>query len=149
MIIKCTALRFWRQAVFLAVALCACLPLRAEMTNIDAAELARLAAAGVTVVDVRRVDEWRETGVISGSRRLTFVDAQGRVDPQWLEKMKALASPDQPVALICRTGGRSAAAARQLDEAGYKKVYNVQGGITAWIKAGLPLTPLDGGEGRK
>jgi len=148
MTLKCAISRFW-QAVLLAAALCAALPLRAEVTDIDVATLARLAAAGVTVVDVRRVEEWRETGVIGGSRRLTYVDAQGRVDPQWVEKMKAIVPPDHPVALLCRTGGRSAAAARLLDGAGYKKVYNVQGGIFAWIQAGMPVTPLADAEGKK
>ena len=142
--LKHLALRFC-QSLFLAAAFCAALPLRAEVTDIDVAALARLAASGVTVVDVRTPDEWRETGVIGGSRQLTYTG----VDPQWLEKMKAIAPPDQPVAVICRTGGRSAAAAKLLDQSGYKKIYNAQGGMTAWIKAGLPVTPLAAAEGKK
>ncbi|MCL2830742.1 MAG: rhodanese-like domain-containing protein [Betaproteobacteria bacterium] len=127
--------------VFLVAAVCASLPLKAEVIDVNTSELAHLSADGVTIVDVRRVEEWRQTGVISGSKRLTYSDAQGKVDPEWVKKMKAIAPPDRPVALICRTGGRTTAAAKLLDEAGYKKVYNARGGIHAWIDAGLPVVP--------
>ncbi|MCL1961046.1 MAG: rhodanese-like domain-containing protein [Desulfovibrionaceae bacterium] len=135
-----------RWLVFLAAALCVGLPVQAEVIDVDISEVAKLAASGVVVVDIRRAEEWRETGVIKGSKRLTYVDAWGRVDPQWLEKMKAIAPPGQPVVLLCRSGARSAAAAKQLDEAGYKKVYNAKGGILAWLGAGQPVAPPDGSQ---
>ena len=131
---------------FLVAAICASLPLKAEVIDVNTSELAQLSADGVMIVDVRRAEEWKETGVISGSKRLTYSDAQRRVDPEWVKKMKAIAPPDKPVALICRTGGRTTAAARLLDEAGYKKVYNARGGIYAWIDAGLPVVPPDGAD---
>jgi len=139
--------RFFRSAVLCAAALGAGWPLRAEVIDVDAAQLARMAADGVTVVDIRGAEEWRATGVVQGSRQLTYViDAQGRGDPHWVDKVKTIVRPNQPVVLICRSGVRSAAAARQLDEAGYKKVYHVLGGITAWIGAGRPVVPPDGGQ---
>ncbi len=139
---------FPRGAVLLAAAAFISLPLHAEVIDANTSEIAHLAADGVTIVDIRRVEEWRETGIIAGSKRLTYSDAQGRVAPEWAQKMKALARPDQPVVLVCRTGGRSAAAAKLLDEAGYKKVYNAKGGIRSWIDNGLPVVPPDG-TGRK
>jgi len=133
--------RFFRSAVLCTAALGVGGALRAEVIDVDAAQLARMAADGVTVVDIRGADEWRATGVVQGSRQLTYaIDAQGR-DPHWVDKVKTIVRPDQPVVLICRSGVRSAAAARQLDEAGYKKVYHVLGGITAWINAGRPVVP--------
>lgn len=39
----------------------------AEIININDAELVRLQASGVPVIDVRTADEWRETGVIKGA----------------------------------------------------------------------------------
>ena len=44
----------------------------AEIINIDNAELARLQAKGVAVIDVRTPEEWRDTGVIKGARLMTF-----------------------------------------------------------------------------
>lgn len=47
-------------------------------TNIDNAQLKSLVEQGVPLYDVRRPDEWRQSGVVAGSRKLTFVDASGR-----------------------------------------------------------------------
>ncbi len=40
----------------------------------------------------------------------------------------------QPVIIYCRSGGRSLYACRQLIEAGYTDVTNVEGGILSWIQ---------------
>jgi rhodanese-related sulfurtransferase len=37
----------------------------------------------------------------------------------------------------CKSGGRSAKALDELKSAGFSKVYNMDGGIMAWVKAGL------------
>ena len=102
------------------------LSVRADVVDIDNAELARLSAAGVPVIDIRTEGEWQETGIVAGSKLLTFVDERGRTDsPAWLEKVRGVAGPDQPVILICRSGKRTKAASRVLSqEAGYGKVYS-------------------------
>ncbi|MDD2699864.1 MAG: rhodanese-like domain-containing protein [Sideroxydans sp.] len=46
---------------------------------------------------------------------------------------------DKPVAVICRSGRRSAQAVAILQEAGFSKVVNVQGGTSAWVEAGLDV----------
>jgi rhodanese-related sulfurtransferase len=46
---------------------------------------------------------------------------------------------DKPVAVICRSGRRSAKAVAILQEAGFSQVSNVQGGIQEWEKAGLEV----------
>lgn len=129
----------------LAVAVfCLCaLTAQAEIIDIDNAELARLAASGVPVVDIRTEGEWKETGVIAGSALLTYFDAAGRANPpQWLEKIKALAKADQPVIVMCRSGKRSLAATQFLSEqAGYKTVYNVSKGLNGWVGEGRKTVP--------
>jgi rhodanese-related sulfurtransferase len=40
----------------------------------------------------------------------------------------------------CQTGGRSGQAAAFAAANGFAEVYNLQGGITAWVQAGLPIT---------
>lgn len=45
---------------------------------------------------------------------------------------------DQPIVFYCKSGARSAHACQELLEACPKKeVYNLQGGILAWINAGF------------
>jgi rhodanese-related sulfurtransferase len=55
-------------------------------------------------------------------------------------------SADQPLYLICQSGGRSRAACDRLAAAGLK-VVNVAGGTSAWKRAGLPVVRGAGGAG--
>ena len=132
-----------KQTLIAALFGLAALGANAEVVNIDNAELARLAANGVAVIDIRTEGEWKETGVIAGSKLLTFFDENGRADPPaWLDKVKAVARPDQPVILICRSGNRTRAATQFLSQqAGYKTVYNATTGLSSWAKEGRPMVP--------
>ena len=134
------------MAKWFMVVLALCLSstwLHAEVVGIDNAELERLAASGVRVIDVRTEAEWKSTGVVPGSVLLSFFDEAGRSDPpQWLEQVKKYATPEQPVILICRSGKRTGAATQFLSEqARYKTVYNVSKGLNAWLAEGRPLVP--------
>lgn len=113
------------------------------VVDIDDAELARLAANGVPVIDIRTPAEWKETGMLPGSHPLTYFDERGRADPQaWIAKASAIAKPGEPVILFCRSGNRSRQAADYLvQKAGFAQVYNAKGGILSWTKAGRAVQP--------
>ena len=118
----------------------------AEVIDIDNAQLEKLNKSGVPVIDIRLQSEWEETGIVSGSRLLTFFDEKGRADPVgWLEKVKPIAKPNEPVIVICRSGNRTKAVSQFLSQqGGYTTVYNVKSGIKGWIGAGgavVPATP--------
>jgi rhodanese-related sulfurtransferase len=108
-------------------------------TNVDNAGLKALLAQGVPLYDIRRPEEWRQTRVVAGSRTLTYVDASGRINPEFLPRFTAEVGKNDPVVLICRTGNRTDALARELMERGYTQVYNVRHGITRWIGEGNPV----------
>lgn len=111
--------------------------------NLDNGQLKTMLAQGVPIYDIRRAEEWRQTGVVEGSRLLTFVDASGRVKPDFLARFTDAAGKNDPVILICRTGNRTSALARHLvEQMGYTQVYNVFNGITRWISDGQPVTRL-------
>lgn len=44
------------------------------------------------------------------------------------------------ILVYCRSGHMSKMAASKLAEMGYKNIYDLDGGINAWIKEGLPLS---------
>ena len=127
-----------RIVAFCALLIVGGVPLHAEVIQVDSAGLERLRAEGVAVIDVRRADEWRKTGVIDGSHLLTFFDKKGRYDlDTWLPALAAVAESGEPVALICRSGKRSGRVARMLDETfGYRHVYTARDGILGWIGEG-------------
>ena len=56
---------------------------------------------------------------------------------------------DQPLLMLCRSGGRSAMATDFLLRSGFPEVHNIAGGILAWQAAGLPTQsgPVEPGEG--
>ena len=134
--------------LFSSLALCALLA-RAEVINIDNAELAQLVKSGVTVIDIRTRPEWEETGIVSGSKLLTYFDERGRADPAaWLEKLKPMARPGDPVltvdpvVVICRSGNRTRPVSQLLaQQAGYERVYNVKDGIKGWTASGGAVVP--------
>ena len=129
----------WLLAVLLSGMLSACGEL--PYSNLDNAQLQAMLEQDIPIYDVRRPEEWRQTGVVEGSELLTFVDSGGRVMPGFLEQFSATNDRHEPVILICRTGSRTRTLARYLaDEMGYTRVYNVRHGITDWIKQGHPVT---------
>ena len=124
--------------VLLAAALGGCA--EPPYSNADNDQLKALLAQGVPIYDIRRPEEWRSTGVVEGSRKLTFVDAGGRPNPEFLPRFTAEVGKDDPVVLICRTGSRTDKLARDLmEKQGYTQVYNVRHGITGWIAGNNPV----------
>lgn len=130
---------FFRIAgLFLLLTLSSCA--EPPYNNLDNAQLKTLIAQGVPLFDIRRKDEWRQTGVIEGSQLLTFVDGGGRVAPDFLQRFTRTVDKDDPVILICRTGNRTSTLARHLvEQLGYTHVYNVRDGITRWIGEGYAV----------
>jgi peptidylprolyl isomerase len=109
--------------------------------NISAAELKKIYGEGVTIVDLRRQDEWNATGVIDGSIKLTAFDARGKLVDSFRQTFHDKIAPGQRVVLICRTGARSSRIASLLSQHdGYSGIYNVVGGIKGWIGAGYPVS---------
>lgn len=133
-------MRHWILACSLAV--CSFFA-HAEVIDIDNAELAKLIKNGIPLVDIRLQSEWEETGIVSGSRLLTFFDERGQVDaPAWLNKVSPIAQPDQPIIVICRSGNRTRAVSQFLSQqAGYRTVYNVKSGIKGWLAEGGATLP--------
>ncbi|MBF0382472.1 MAG: rhodanese-like domain-containing protein [Magnetococcales bacterium] len=109
-------------------------------TNIDNTKLQSLIKNGVPLYDIRRPDEWKKTGVIEGSRLLTFIDKKGDIPPSFLPTLSSKIGKNDPVILICRSGNRSSILANYLmEKLAYTTVYNVEDGITPWIREKKPL----------
>lgn len=84
---------------------------------------------GLVLVDVRGRTEW-DAGHIPGAYLIPLAELPGRLGE---------IPSDQPVAVHCQGGTRSAIAASLLQARGRKGVANVTGGMTAWEQAGLPV----------
>ena len=86
------------------------------------------------IVDVREPREWAATGVPKKAKRIPL-GALSRRAPSELIK-------DRPVYVICNSGNRSRTGAKILADLGYTQVFNVAGGMQAWLRAGLPVKKM-------
>jgi rhodanese-related sulfurtransferase len=83
------------------------------------------------LLDVRTPDEWSE-GIIEGATMANFYENDFDANLAKLDKQK-------PVAVYCKSGGRSGKAMAKMNQLGFKEVYNLKGGIGAWNGANNPI----------
>ena len=102
------------------------------------ADLLQAQKDGVVIVDIRRPDEWSQTGVIKGAETITAFEANGRLHPQFQQKFMALVpSPDTPVLIYCRSGNRTTNLGMALvEKLGYSQVAHLSEGILGWTADG-------------
>ena len=53
---------------------------------------------------------------------------------------KGAIKTDQLIVIYCKKGSRGLLAAKALKDLGFDNVYNIKGGIHAWMGSGLPIT---------
>lgn len=99
-----------------------------ELPEVAVDEAIERSAAGTILIDVREQDEW-DAGHAPDARLVPLSELQSRHE----------IPTDQPVLIICHSGGRSLRATSFLRAEGVDAI-NVVGGMTAWAQVGGPLT---------
>ena len=109
-----------------------------DVIEIGNIELKSLLQKKIPLIDIRRKDEWKSTGIVENSILMTFFDKNGKANTnEWLKELTKIANKNDPVILICRTGRRTGIISKFLSEkVGYSFIYDVTDGITDWIKKG-------------
>jgi rhodanese-related sulfurtransferase len=100
-----------------------------HVSSIDAKQAFARSKRGAKLIDVRSPGEFRSghpKGAIS-------------VPPGLIKKDETGLGRDDDVLVICLSGHRSPRQARKLAEMGFTRVTNVDGGLMAWKRAGLPV----------
>ncbi len=107
--------------------------------EISVSEARKLMTSNAFVIDIRRLEEWKSTGIVPGSVTSTFFNKDGTANlATFLVDLREKVSPSHTLLLICRTGRRTKVAANYLiANTEYKSVYSVSGGITDWKRMGL------------
>lgn len=124
------------------------LPYAGALTPPEAWRLMQCGAA--QLVDVRTTPEFKFVGHVPGTVNVEW-RGSGAPLAGFLDLLRAAAATDRPLLLLCRSGGRSHAAAAAATAAGYARVYNVlegfegkqdierrRGRIDGWRWHGLP-----------
>ena len=92
--------------------------------------------SGALVVNIREQAEWRDTGVVPGALLVTFRDPDS-----FLAAIAPNLAEGQPIALICRSGRRSAAAAEAIAARTDHPVIDLAGGVSRLVGDGYALSP--------
>jgi rhodanese-related sulfurtransferase len=94
--------------------------------------------AGTVLIDIRELAEFQR-GHIPGA----ILIPRGLLEFEILPALQRCAIDNPPeecdIVLYCGTGGRSALAAKSLDDMGFQNVKSMDGGIVAWAEAQFPL----------
>lgn len=100
----------------------------------------------LTIVDIRRAEEWRQTGTSQGAVRLSF--EQHPEGPEgFIRDLSAVLEGDRsrPFAIICRTGNRTGLLLPFLHANGFSEAQAIPEGMAGsthgrgWLRHGLPL----------
>lgn len=98
------------------------------MNTVSPREVAAAVARGDMVIDVRTAEEFA-SGHIAGAHLM----------PLFAVPLHTASLPRrEPIYVVCESGARGAQACQYLDQHGYN-ASNLQGGMSAWRSAGLPV----------
>ncbi|MEZ0276539.1 MAG: rhodanese-like domain-containing protein [Roseimicrobium sp.] len=101
-------------------------------THVKAEEAGKLVKEGkVSVLDVRTADEYKD-GHIKGAKNIDFTENNFESEAAKLDKTK-------PYLVHCQGGGRSTKSLEVLQKLGFQHIYHLDGGLSAWKKAGQPV----------
>ena len=115
-----------------------------KLVDAKPADLKAAQKKGAVVIDIRRAEEWAETGIIKGAHTITAFTQSGQLHPEFQTKFTAIVTtPDTPVMLYCRTGNRTGIIGNALvSQFGYRDVTHLSDGIVGWTAGGAPVVPF-------
>ena len=118
----------------------------ATLSEVSATDVLAQQAKGTLIIDIRREDEWRDTGVIKDAHLITAFQNNGGLYPEFQDKFFSLVpDPDTPVLIYCRSAGRSRMLGHALiDQLGFTHVSHLTGGMNSWLENGFETQEYDG-----
>lgn len=102
--------------------------------GVDARQAQAMNQQGALLLDVRQPEEYSAVHA-PNAKLIPLGDLPSRL-PEIADYK------DKPIAVICRSGRRSAKAVEMLREAGYSNVSNVAGGMNGWESDGLEVVKM-------
>lgn len=80
----------------------------------------------VQLIDVRSPEEWKD-GIITDAMLINYFDTDFKAQLNKLDKSK-------PIAVYCKSGGRSGKTTKILSQLKFKEIYDLKGGYSSWNK---------------
>ena len=111
-----------------------------KFAALSSAQAVRLMNQGALIIDLRPQEAF-EAGHIGEARNVPGAELESQAES--LKKWR-----DRTVITYCDSGANGAGAARALAKLGFTKVFNLDGGLNAWIKDNLPVIKGGGGKAK-
>ncbi|WP_457568103.1 rhodanese-like domain-containing protein [Desulfurobacterium sp.] len=104
---------------------------KSNVKDVSPEEVMKLVNRGVLVIDVRTPEEFA-AGHIKGAKNIDFMSRD------FFGKIKKL-NRNKPYIICSRDGRTGRVAAKVMESEGFKKLYNLDGGIISWAEKNYPV----------
>lgn len=112
---------------------------RAGVRRLAPSEVVEAQARGALVVDTRTEIQRRRQGELPGAVVIDRTVLEWRLDPASDARIPEATGYDLEVVVVCRQGFSSSLAAASLRAVGLHRATDLDGGVEAWLAAGLPV----------
>ncbi|SDF50419.1 Rhodanese-related sulfurtransferase [Blastococcus aurantiacus] len=113
---------------------------REGVRRLSPAGLRDAAGRGALVVDTRTEAQRRRQGELPGAVVIDRTVLEWRLDPAGDHRIPEATGCDLEVVVVCRQGYSSSLAAASLRAVGLHRATDLEGGVEAWLAAGLPMS---------
>jgi rhodanese-related sulfurtransferase len=112
---------------------------RARLERLGPADALEAQRAGALLIDTRSPHERERHGTIPGAVHVPLSVLPWRLDPDFEYSTPELSDLSRQVILVCADGYSSSFAAVLLQEIGFARATDLDGGFNGWKAAGYPV----------
>ena len=114
---------------------------RSGLDRLSPAQARQAMRSGAALIDIRSDRQVARDGTIAGALVIARNVLEWRLDPASGHRHPQAPGLTDHVILLCDEGYQSSLAAATLQQLGFTRATDVDGGFQAWRQAGLPVTP--------
>lgn len=114
---------------------------RSQLERVDPQQAAGAVTDGAVLIDIRAESQIASDGTIPDAIVIGRNVLEWRLDPTSSHRHPQAPELDQHVIVLCNEGYASSLAAATLQELGFVRATDLDGGFQAWRAAGLPVQP--------
>ncbi len=114
---------------------------RTGLDRVSTVQAEQAMRSGAALIDIRADSQVARDGTIAGALVIVRNVLQWRLDPASGHSHPQAPGLADHVILLCDEGYQSSLAAATLQQLGFTRATDVDGGFQAWRQAGLPVTP--------
>lgn len=112
---------------------------REGVRRLSPQEVPAAVAAGALLVDTRTSEQRRDQGELPGALVIDRTVLEWRLEPAGRWRIREMSGSHLQVVVACRQGYSSSLAVASLRAIGLPRATDIEGGVEAWLAAGLPV----------